>query len=254
MSSTRSTSGGRAVCSKCVVSEANVEKLTKERDEANQALVQERDAHTATKALLKQAEEDVKRLTVDNEENKTKSERNEAMAIEVVRHLYFSVKLDGSGKKDGSLLIEKGKSDVFAGPFLMMPSHTSLLIVFTFHFRCLDYAPPRNLKQHLLEWGLDTFQNCGFHTFQSIRTQELGRKILLKLNTDNGTRRGYNLVCCVKRVARNSTMYRSGFTGNMETECKSKLQIAQQTSDPKSQTCPLTHLYRGFSIETSLQD
>ena len=135
MSSTRSTSGGRAVCSKCVVSEANVEKLTKERDEANQSLVQERDAHTATKALLKQAEDEVKRLTDDNEVNKTKSERNEAMAIEVVRHLYFSVKLDGSGKKDGSLLMEKGKSDEFDGPFLILSSRISLLIVFTFYFR-----------------------------------------------------------------------------------------------------------------------
>jgi hypothetical protein len=136
MSSTRSASGARVVCSKCVVSEANIEKLTKERDEANQAIVQERDAHTATKALLKQAEEEVRRLTLVNEENKTKSERNEAMAIEVVRHLYFSVKLDGSGKKDGSLIIEKGTSDVFAGPFLIQPSHTtSLLIVFTFDRR-----------------------------------------------------------------------------------------------------------------------
>ena len=135
MSGTRSTSGGRAVCSKCVVSEANVEKLTKERDEANQSLVQERDAHTATKALLQQAEDAVKHLTVENEVNKTNSERNEAMAIEVVRHLYFSVKLDGSGKKDGSLLMEKGKSDVFAGPFLILPSRTSLLIAFTIYLR-----------------------------------------------------------------------------------------------------------------------
>jgi hypothetical protein len=105
----------------------------------------------------------------------------------------------------------------------------------------LAYTPPKNLTQFLLEWGLDTFSNCDFHTFESMRSEDLGKKILGQLNTDNGTRRGSHLVACVKRVARNSTMYRAQFTASVEAICKSEFQptvfiIGQKYVSHSSQT------------------
>ena len=79
--------------------------LTKERDEATKALVKEKDCHAVTKELLKQSQAAVTKLHDEKAVAEYESKRNEAMAMEVVRHLYFSVKLDGSGKRDGSWLI-----------------------------------------------------------------------------------------------------------------------------------------------------
>jgi hypothetical protein len=151
--------------------------------------------------------------------------------------LYFSVKLDGSGNKDGSFIYWTFCVWISLWIFCILTIHISipdLLFV-------LAYTPPKNLTQFLLEWGLDTFSNCGFHTFESMRSKDLGKKILGQLNTDNGMRRGSHLVACVKRVARNSTMYRAQFTASVEAICKSEFQptvfiIGQKYVSHSSQT------------------
>jgi hypothetical protein len=144
------------------------------------------------KQLWESSKATIQQLVANKLELENNAKRNEVMAIEVVRHLYFSIKLDGSGNKDGSF------------------------IYLTF-----------------LEWGHDTFSNCGFHTFESMHSKDLGKKTLWQLNTDNGTRRGSHLVVCVKRVAHNSTMYRAQFTASVEAICKSEFQPTVFIIGPK---------------------
>jgi hypothetical protein len=94
----------RNQCSSCVVLQADLDKQKEGKEVADEALVQEKDAHAATKQLWESSKATIQQLVADKLVLEDNVKRNEAMAIEVVRHLYFSVKLDGSGNKDGSFI------------------------------------------------------------------------------------------------------------------------------------------------------